>query len=85
MSRDRSESPTIIIHDDDGRGWVDQPILEPKFRVGDRVRFVDSQRGTGVFVIATVPSPGRYTLCLPGGTTQVHNGEEVDEKDLEAA
>ena len=37
-----------------------------------------------LFIIASVPSAGIYTLCLENGQA-VRNGEEVEENRLEAA
>lgn len=38
----------------------------------------------GPYVIATVPSPGRYTLCLENGQP-ANNGAEVEEDSIVSA
>ena len=57
-----------------------------KFHVGDKVYFNSSggSREGGPFIIASVPSAGRYTLSLENGQA-VRHGEEVEESRLEAA
>jgi hypothetical protein len=46
------------------------------------VRGVDgTETSEGPYAVASVPSVGKYTLCLSNGQ-QVKNGIEINEKDL---
>jgi hypothetical protein len=68
-----------------------RPLIRPqsKYRVGDRVWFDPggSRPREGPYLIASVPSTARYTLCHDedGNFEAVNNKEEVGESQLKRA
>ena len=56
-----------------------------KYSVGDSVKVIqeDGSRD-GPYLVASVPSPGVYTLSWADGQ-EAYDGEEIEENDLEAA
>ncbi|KAH8689813.1 hypothetical protein BGW36DRAFT_389785 [Talaromyces proteolyticus] len=81
---DDIEGPNFTIDDAGGRAKVEQYIHISKFRTGDTVylHFSGTAAPEGPYIIASVPSAGKYTLCLPDGQT-VRNGEAVEEQYLQ--
>ncbi|KAI0545045.1 hypothetical protein F4679DRAFT_588873 [Xylaria curta] len=79
-------SPVYSYNSDDrGRPWVGESA-ESKFTVGDKV-YVKASGGIsreGPYLIASVPSAGRYTLSSEDGKS-AKDGNELDESDLESA
>ena len=55
-----------------------------KFCVGDKVYLSEGRVLQGPFLIASVPSPGKYTLSKADGI-KVQDGKVYEEKKLEAA
>ncbi|KAI1740157.1 hypothetical protein F4680DRAFT_458826 [Xylaria scruposa] len=67
MSSTRPDSPEFDFCDDGGRPKVITYITSSKFRTGDKVYLQVGAAREGPYIIATVPSAGRYTLCLENG------------------
>lgn len=57
---------------------------KPIFKVGDKVYLSTSGGREGPYVIASVPSTGRCTLCSEDGVA-AKNGAVIDMGDVEAA
>ncbi|GKT61561.1 hypothetical protein ColTof4_02803 [Colletotrichum tofieldiae] len=83
--QDGRQSPEFAFVDDEGRAKIKQYKTSNKFRTGDFVYLYVAGGGReGPFVVASSPTPGRYTLSLENGQA-VKNGQEVDEKSLTGA
>jgi len=84
-SREGGQSPKVSFCDDD-RAKIEAYVHISKFTPGDKVYFRVPGTGTleGPYLIASVPSAGRYTLSFEDGR-QAKDGAEVEEKDLEEA
>ncbi|BCS28102.1 uncharacterized protein APUU_61150A [Aspergillus puulaauensis] len=83
------DSPGFTFCDDDNRAYIEEYSDPGQFYVGDRVFLVISHPdGTksheGPYVIESVCSGKRYTLCHPNGQS-VRAGTTIEEKDLEPA
>ncbi|KAJ3577597.1 hypothetical protein NPX13_g2970 [Xylaria arbuscula] len=79
-----SDSPDFEFCDDGGRPKVVTYIAESKYRTGDAVYLLVGTTQEGPYMIATVPSVGRYTLCFANGHP-ARNGAEIPEDSLRPA
>ncbi|KAH8589140.1 hypothetical protein B0O99DRAFT_692714 [Bisporella sp. PMI_857] len=83
---DYTQAPYV---DDDIYRAIIKKGSTSKYHVGDRVWFDPggSKPWEGPYLIASVPSNGRYTLCHDddGNNEAVNGGEEVDESQLKRA
>jgi hypothetical protein len=53
--------------------------------VGDKVKVILSNGSReGPYLVASIPSPGVYTLSFANGQ-EAQNGDEIEENDLETA
>ncbi|KAK8905616.1 hypothetical protein ACHAPF_010887 [Botrytis cinerea] len=86
IERSPSSSPEPqVVTDGDGRVWVDASFTQAGFHVGDKVYLlIPGGPRHGPYKVAQVASAGRYVLCDDEGQN-VRNGEEIEEKNLEAA
>ncbi|KAI1360412.1 hypothetical protein F5Y08DRAFT_331596 [Xylaria arbuscula] len=82
MSNPRPDSPDFDFCDDGGRPRVVTYITSSKFRTGDRVCLTVGAAREGPYVIATVPSAGRYTLCLENGQPANNGGCVRDVREI---
>ncbi|KAI1151404.1 hypothetical protein F4825DRAFT_462633 [Nemania diffusa] len=82
MSNPRPDSPDFDFCDDGGRPKVVTYITSSKFRTGDKVYLTVGAAREGPYVIATVPSPGRYTLCLENGQPANNGGCVRDVREI---
>jgi len=81
------DSPKFVVCDDDGRARITEYRSKSQYRVGDLVNLIvrrtdGPEAREGPYKVASVPSVGKYTLCLSTGQP-VKNGIEFEGKDLE--
>jgi len=80
------ESPKFRVADHGGRPLIKPYSLVSKFRAGDKVYFraPGSDTREGPFTVGPGPEAGKYTL-FDKNDKQVKEGQEIKERDLEAA
>ncbi|KAI0538635.1 hypothetical protein GGR58DRAFT_525903 [Xylaria digitata] len=76
MSDPRPDSPDFDFCDDGGRPKVVTYIAQSKYRPGDTVYIVAGSDNTP-YLIATVPSVGKYTLCFTNGQPAMNGAEPL--------
>lgn len=85
MTTSENKSPRISFDEDDKRPYVVAYVQKPDFHVGDKVFLVKPDRShEGPYLISSVPSAGKCTLCLEDGGA-VKNGELIDMDTVKAA
>ncbi|ORX92515.1 hypothetical protein BCR34DRAFT_670014 [Clohesyomyces aquaticus] len=79
-------SPEFTLEEDDGRAFIQAYEKKSLFCPGDRVRYREPDGHTieGPYLVASVPSPGKYILCLADDKSVLaKEGEEIPEERLE--
>jgi len=85
QSDQSAQSQTIVSGSGGDRPGVKVYVQTSKFRPGDSVRVILSGgRRDGPYLVESVPSVARYTLCFENGES-ARGGAVVHENDLEAA
>ncbi|KAI3325615.1 hypothetical protein HD806DRAFT_521143 [Xylariaceae sp. AK1471] len=82
MSSPRPDSPNFDFADDGGRPKVVTYITTSKYRTGDKVYLLVGTTFEGPYLIATVPSAGKYTLCLENGQSAKNGGCVRDVREI---
>ncbi|KAI1411787.1 hypothetical protein F5Y13DRAFT_164351 [Hypoxylon sp. FL1857] len=80
-------SPVYQFCDEDGgRPFVAEPTEDKKtkFCRDDKVHIIADGTRT-LYVIASVVSTGKYTLCSEDGTQTYNDGQAVNEDEIESA
>ncbi|KAI0866565.1 hypothetical protein F4860DRAFT_523849 [Xylaria cubensis] len=88
LIQNQIDVPVQTDQTDEERPYVAPYIQRPSLRVGDQVYLLKTSGGSvsrrGPYLIASVHSPGRFTICSGDGRA-VENGQQIEMTRLEAA